>query len=387
MPETHPETDHPRHVTEHNSHAPLPPDHPPPGMKPHEKKKKDEEKDDRPFYKRPIFLIAMLVLIIGGVAGLLYWLNARHYESTDDAFIDGHIIQISPQVSARVEKVYIDDNTLVKAGDPLVDLDPTDYQVILDRAKGNEAAAQGKLEQAKAQVTASMASRDEAQANVDAANIAFQNADEDLKRYEALDERARSKQQFDNAVTAQKNAAAQVAQAKAKLASAESQIVTSRAAVLAAQGDYQQAVANRRQAEVNLGYCHITAPSAGRITRKTVEPGAYATVGGPFFSIVPGDVWVTANYKETQLDDMRVGQPVDIEVDAYSDKTFHGRVQSIQAGTGAKFSLLPPENATGNYVKVVQRVPVKITFDPDESQDNQHLLAPGMSVVPKVKVR
>ena len=327
------------------------------------------------------------MLVIAIIVGVIYWLHARDYVSTDDAFIESHAVQISPQITARVLRVYVDDNALVKEGDPLIDLDPIDYQVALDQTKGSEAASLGKLDQTKAQVASSHAALDEAKANLDAANVAFENADRDLKRFEALDDRARSKQQFDNAVTAQKNAAANVAQAKAKVASAESQIAVAVANVTGAQGEYDTSIANRRRAEVNLGYTHIVSPAAGRVTTKNVEPGVYATTATPLMAIVREDVWVVANFKETQLTDMRLNQPVTIKIDAYPDKDFTGRVQSIQAGTGARFSVLPAENATGNFVKVVQRVPVKITFDDGQSKDPDHLLAPGMSVMPYVKIR
>jgi membrane fusion protein (multidrug efflux system) len=355
----------------------------------HAGQSKDEPKeaDRRPLYQKPIVWIAIALILVGAIVGILYWLHARDYESTDDAFIESHTTQISPQVSARVMKVYVDDNQRVKAGDKLVDLDPTDYEVALAQAKGSETASAGKLEQAKAQVASSRASLDEANASLDAANVAFANADRDLKRFEALDERARSQQQYDNALTAQKNAAAQVAQAKAKVASAESQINVAIANVAAAEGDFQTSVANRKRAEVNLGYTHVVAPEDGRVTTKNVEPGQYATMGTPLMAIVQEDVWVVANFKETQLTDMRVGQPVTVEVDAFPDLKLNAKIASIQAGTGARFSVLPAENATGNFVKVVQRVPVKIVFDQKQNQDPNVLLAPGMSVMPYVKVR
>ena len=354
---------------------------------------KPDEKEDKkappkpPLYRRPVFWIAMVVLLAIVIVGLISWLHSRHYESTDDAFIDGHVVQISPQVSARVQAVYVDDNTHVRQGDPLFDLDTTDYQVAVDQARGNEDASGGQLEQAKAQVASSKAALDEANASLDAANISYYNADKDLKRYESLDDRARSQQQLDNAVTAQKNALAQVEQAKAKVASAQSQIAVADATVTSAQGNYETAVANRKKAEVNLGYCYIKAPTSGRVTTKNVEPGMYATMASPVMAIVQDDVWVVANYKETQLTDMKLGQPVSIEVDAYPNHEFRGHIDSIQMGTGARFSVLPAENATGNYVKVVQRVPVKIRFDESPALDNDRVLSPGMSVSPYVLVR
>ena len=197
----------------------------------------------------------------------------------------------------------------------------------------------------------------------------------------------RSQQQLDNASAAQKTAAAQVAQANARLTAAEASAADAQAAIKTSHASADRAAADLQQAKINLGYCTIAAPEDGMITKKNVEPGMYVDKAQPLFSIVPNNVWVTANYKETQLDLIRVGQPVTIKVDAYTDREFHGKVDSIQNGSGARFSLLPPENATGNYVKVVQRVPVKIVFDSGETEDKDHVLGPGMSVFPEIKVR
>lgn len=341
----------------------------------------------RPFYRRPIFLVLMLILAAGIFFAVRYEMVARHYESTDDAFIEGHVIPISPEISARVSAVYVGDNTFVHKRDLLVALDPVDYQAALDQVRGAEAAARGKLQQARSQVIAANAAREEAVAGVDVATVNADNMALDLKRYEGLDERARSKQQLDNAVAAQKTAQAQVEQARAKLASAESQIVTAQASVTAAEGDLSKASADVHRADVNLGYCRITATEDGRITRKSVESGSYVSAGQALFALVPSDVWVVANFKETQLGSMRPGQGVNIHVDAFPEKVFTGKVDSIQAGTGSRFSMLPAENATGNFVKVVQRVPVKIVLDPGQTNDSARILAPGMSVEPSVKVR
>jgi membrane fusion protein (multidrug efflux system) len=340
----------------------------------------------RPFYRQPAFKIAFIALVITGVIGFFYWLDARHFQDTDDAYIDGHVVPITPQVSALVWAVHIDDNQLVHKGDLLVELDPTDFEVALQQMQGAEASASGKLEQAKASVEEARSAVVEGQAQLDMQQVNFENADRELKRYLALDDRAKSQQAQDNALAAQKTATAQVEQAKAKLQSAQSQVLSAQATVTAADGDLKKAMADTRRAQVNLGYCKIYAPSDGRITSKNVDIGMYVTPASPLFALVPADVWVTANFKETQLDDMRVGQPVSIFVDAYPDTEFHGKVQSIQMGTGARFSVIPAENATGNFVKVVQRVPVKIVFDSDPNGDPNHVLAPGMSVDPKVRV-
>jgi membrane fusion protein, multidrug efflux system len=330
-------------------------------------------------------IIIISLLAVGAVVAVKFWLDSRQYEWTDDAIIDGHIISISPQVSARVLSVSVNDNQQVKKGDVLVQLDPTDFQVVLDQRKATEDSMRGKLQQAGTQLEVAKANVGEAKAELDVAMTNALNTDQDYQRMLGLDTRARSQQQMDNTTAAQRSAAATVGEAKAKVAAAEAQVMDAQAFQITTQSDVDKAVADRHQAEIQLGYCVITAPEDGVITRKAIEAGMYVTVGQPLFSIVPSDVWITANFKETQLDFMRPGQPVLVVVDAYPEKTYQGHVQSIQSGTGSKFTLLPPENATGNFVKVVQRVPVKIVFDPGQVEGLP--LSPGMSAEPKVKVR
>jgi len=341
----------------------------------------------RPIYRRPVFVLFLLVLVALAIAGGIYFQYARHFEETDDAFIDGHVVPISPQVPALVAAVHVDDNTLVHKGQLLVELDPTDYQMAVAQFRGAEAAARGKLEQARSGVPSATSAVAEAQAALDSAQVNFDNVNLDLKRYQGLDVGARSQQQLDNATAAQKRAQADMEQAQAKLQTSISQVATAKANVTAAEGDLQKAQADTQRAEVNLGYCRITAPCDGKVTNKSVDAGMYVTSSSQLFQLVPANVWVTANFKETQLDHMQPGQPVTISVDAYPDREFHGTVNSIQSGTGSRFSVIPAENATGNFVKVVQRVPVKITFDGDVNSDPAHLLSPGMSVEPKVRVR
>jgi membrane fusion protein (multidrug efflux system) len=349
----------------------------------------------KPFYRTTPFMIFFAVVCLLLIGGFIYWLHARNFETTDDAFIDGHVIPISPQISALVSAVHVDDNQLVHKGDLLVELDPTDYQAALAQMQGAEAAAKGKLEQAKASVTAAQSAVAQAQAQLDAAQVNLDISNRDLARYQGLDERAKSQQQLDTTEATQKTAAAKVEQAKAQLASSQSQVISAQAAVVAAQGDEQKAQADTNRAKINLGYCRIIAPSDGRITNKAVDPGMYVTSSSQLFVLIPSDVWIVANFKETQLDLMQPGQAVTIKIDAYPEHEYHGKVQSIQAGTGSRFSVIPSENATGNFVKVVQRVPVKITFDSDVNgavngavdSDPSHLLSPGMSVEPSVQVR
>ncbi len=346
----------------------------------------DAPADRTPFYRKPAFAVFFIVLLLLSAGGVVYWMHARHFESTDDAYIDGHAVPISPQVPALVATVHINDNQFVHKGDLLIELDPTDYQAALAQTRGSEASVKGKLEQARTGVTAAQSAVAQSQAELDAANVNFENSDRDLKRYQGLDERAKSQQQLDAATMTQKTAAAQVQQAKARLATSEAQVSSAKASVIAAEGDYQKAQADTARAQINLNYCRIVAPADGRVTNKNVDPGMYITSSTQLFVLVPADVWVVANFKETQLDHMQPGQPVKIKVDAYPDREFRGTVQSVQAGTGSRFSVIPSENATGNFVKVVQRVPVKITFDGDVNSDESHLLFPGMSVEPIVQV-
>ena len=432
----------------------------------------------KPFYRRRAVLVAApVLLLIALVVGLRYWLYARSHESTDDAFIEGHIVQISPKVSGYVAKVYVNDNQEVKAGDLLVELDARDYEVRLQqakaaleaaRAKENEArtnvgltrattaanvqqaratvrqsrtevassragadSSKSKVSQASSAISTAEANLAQAQAQVKAAEAEAVRAKADVERYQSLLAKDEiSQQQFDSAVAAARTADAEldaarqrvaaaaaqvnemrssataaaetarqsvtqiagaqatVSEALGRLAQAETapqQVAVSEAQAESARANTEQLAAQVAQAELELSYTKIYATENGRVTRKSVEEGALIQVGQPLMAIVLGDVWVIANFKEDQIGRITSGQPVEITVDAYRDKVFKGHVDSLQAGTGARFSLLPPENATGNYVKVVQRVPVKIVFD--EPPDPKHMLAPGMSVVPEVAIR
>jgi membrane fusion protein (multidrug efflux system) len=330
-------------------------------------------------------LLALLAagLLVVAAAGTAYYLRGvAPFESTDDAFIDGPVIGISPQVPGLVAAVHFSDNQVVHKGDLLVDLDPTDYQVALSQARGAEASAKGKLEQARAGVDAAISAVAENAAASRSFQATYENARRDLQRQQGLEERSRSQKELDAADANRKTAAAALDRAQAQGRTAQAQVASARASVTAAEGDYLKAQADTRRAEVNLGYCRIVAAADGRITGKAVDPGAYVTPANPLFQLVPTQVWVIANFKETQLKHMHPGQTVAVTVDAYPRLALTGRVDSIQSGTGSRFSVIPAENATGNYVKVVQRVPVKITLDGPASG----LLAPGMSVEPRVRV-
>ena len=322
--------------------------------------------------------------LLAGALGTSYYLRqVAPFESTDDAFIDGHVIGISPQVSGLVAAVHIDDNQVVRKGDLLVELDSTDYQVALSQARGAEAAALGKLAQAQAGVAAAQSAVLEAQASLHSVQASFENAETELKRQQGVDARARSQKDLDGAIATGKTAAAALERGRAQVTAAQAQVAQARANVTAAQGDFEKAQADTRKAQVNVDHCRIFAAADGRIAGKAVDTGAYVTPANPLFQIVPAQVWVVANFKETQLKYMHSGQPVQVSVDAFPGMALTGRVDSIQSGTGSRFSVIPTENATGNFVKVVQRVPVKILLDGRSLGQ----LAPGMSVEPRVRVR
>jgi len=427
--------------------------------------------------KLPAFIVGG-VLIVAAIAGAAYWLYARQFESTDDAFIDGDIVQVSPKVSAYIAKIYVKNNQPVKKGDLLVDLDPKDYEARLEQARAQLRTAQAQRGQAQANVDLTKATTGAMQTQARANVVTTQNdveqtrlaaqakqsqitqAQSAVKTAQATLAQTRtqvpqaeanlrlaqveydrrntlfargdiSRQSVDQATTTLQTAQAQLEAAKRQVDAAQARVNEAQANVGTAQENYKQSLAQIdltrsqvgesagrlqdanaaparvavsesqvdtsaagieqaevavRQAELELSYTKIFAPSDGMVTKKTIEEGQLVQPGMALMAISQSeDVWVVANFKETQLEHMHEGQVVDIEVDAYPSETFHGKVQSFQAGTGARFSVLPAENATGNYVKVVQRVPVKIVFD--DPPEKVHRLVPGMSVEPAVRVR
>ncbi|MBV8916348.1 MAG: HlyD family secretion protein [Acetobacteraceae bacterium] len=346
----------------------------------------DEQQRPAPRWKKRLYwavgLLAAAALIIGGV---LYWLHARHYETTDDAFIDGHISQVSAQVAARVTRLLIDDNEAVKAGQLLLELDPRDFQVRLDQAKAQRAQAEAQLEQARAGVLMQQANLDQTEANVRVAEADLGQAQADLARYRAVNPQAVSRQQVDQANASAKSAQARLDATRQAVAAARANIESQKAQVAAGEANVAQADVVIANAELQLSYTRIVAPRDGRIAKRTVEVGNYVNPGQALLAVVGNDRWVTANFKETQLALMRPGQSVQVSIDACPDHPFDAKVDSFQPGSGTIFSALPAENATGNYVKVVQRVPVKIVFT-DPQFENCHV-SPGMSVGPRVTVR
>jgi membrane fusion protein, multidrug efflux system len=381
---------------------------------------------------RIAIVIAIIVLLVIGFFAYRYFTS---YESTDDAQVDGHINSVSGRISGHVIKLNVQDNQYVSAGTVLVEIDPADYQLAYERAKADYADAQASALAAgvnvpitsvstSSQVSATEADVNSARAGIEVALHQYQAAKAQLQQAEANDVKAQndlgrykqlvekqeiSHQQYDQAVASALASAAgveaaratgdaaqqQVTQAQGKLVQAQAnwanartapkQMQITRAKAASAQAEVQRMKANLDQAQLNLQYTKIVAPVNGIVSNRTVEVGQNVAPGQELMKVINlDDIWITANFKETQLRDMRVGQLVTLEVDANGRK-YNGKVESIAGASGARFSLLPPENATGNYVKVVQRIPVKILLDPESNKDHQ--LRPGMSVTPKVQIR
>jgi membrane fusion protein (multidrug efflux system) len=330
----------------------------------------------------------LFLLFTGGVivtaALVAWWLHARNYESTDDAFIDNRTVQISAQVAAAIVDVPVNDNQLVDAGAELVRLDDRDYVAQRDQAYAQVNQARASIDNLTAQIAAQQAKVEQAKKQVTQAEAALTFARQQAERYQQLASKGSGTvEQAQQYASNLQQSDAGLAAARANAMATEKQIGVLQAQRELAFGQLAQARAMLEQAQANMARTIIAAPVAGRVTKLTAAKGGYAAVGQTLMMFVPREVWVTANFKETQLKLMRPGQPVAIAIDAYPDRTFAGHVDSVQSGSGTAFSLLPAENATGNYVKIVQRVPVKITFD--RMPDVQ--LGPGMSVVPTVKVR
>ena len=353
----------------------------------------DRKQDQRRARARPFVRIGMVVILILLIAGgIYYWQSTKDIETTDDAYTDGRAITISPRVTGQVTSLDVTDNQFVHAGDPLVHIDPRQYEAAAEQAQGQLAASQGQLAAAGhaldvAQVSfpARLAS---ARAQLLDAKAALFKAQTDYKRQRSIPRAATSGQQIDYATAALRSAEAQVASAEAAVQQAapvKPNVAQSGAQVKQLQGGIGQADASLRQAQLNLEWCVVRAPQDGWITRRNVERGTYLTPGQQIFSIVSPEVWITANFKENQLARMRAGQHVRISVDAYPSLKLDGHIDSVQLGSGSKFTAFPPENATGNFVKIVQRVPVKI--DIDSGLDPMLPLPLGLSVDPTVDLK
>lgn len=351
--------------------------------------------------RKKIAIIVFCAVFLIGALTLFFYINykATHI-STDDAFVDGSIHTIASKISGTVKTIYVKDNQPVKKGELLVEIDPVDYDVrvkeasaVVDAEKKKLIEAELKIEASKRRLAEMNAFVEVAKANLQLQDANLRQAERDIKRAEALFSKdAISKEKYEKTKTAHDVAAAQLKAAKEQLRQAEIAVETQKTVIKQAEAEKAILISSIRQkeaildmAKLNYEYTKIYSPEDGYITKKSVEVGNQIEVGQPLMAVVPlGDVYVVANYKETQLEKIKPGQKVKIKVDTYPGKTFTGKVESIMAGTGAVFSLFPPENATGQFVKVVQRIPVKIVFDKDT--DREHVLRVGMSVVPTVIV-
>jgi membrane fusion protein (multidrug efflux system) len=349
--------------------------------------KKADQKDERLLAKlrtHPLAVAVGVIVMIAGVsAGILWYLHSRHYASTDDAFIDGRPISINLQVTGNIVSVPVTDNQIVKVGELLIQIDDRDYRAAVELAQAQIEQAQANVDNFSAQIVAQESQIAQTATQVDQAQATRDFSKDQDTRYKDLAQTgAGSAQRAQQATSELRANNAALGSTQAAKMVAERQINVLNAQRKNALAQLAQAKAQKASADANLTRTQLHATADGRVTRLTAAVGQLANPAQGVMVLVPFDVWVTANFKETQLADIRIGQPVDIWIDAFG-RHFPGHVDSVQSGSGTAFSLLPAQNATGNYVKVVQRVPVKITFD--EKPDVQ--LGPGMSVVPTVTVR
>lgn len=331
----------------------------------------------------------LLALAGGGLYGLDWWLHASAHEATNNAQIQAPVSRVSPRVEGHVLAVHVADNQAVEAGALLAEIDPATFRAALAEAEGAWSAARGRLAEAEARVEAADAGTAEARSQVASARAEADRSREDLARAKALvGNGAVTRQQFDQREAAATAASAALEAALRRVAAAEAEARSARAAVGTAGAEVARAEATLEQARLDLGHTRVTAPIAGTVTQKRLEPGDFMRPGTPVLSLVGRERWVEANFKETQLEEMRPGQPATVTVDAWPGVALPARVESVQSGTGSAFALLPAQNATGNWVEVVQRVPVKLLLDPAglASLPPGADPAPGMSVEAEVRV-
>jgi len=326
-----------------------------------------EEKTDKKQKPKGIKRTIATVVALAAIAAAGVWIvNELQYESTDDAYVETTTVNVAPRVSGQIEEVFVKDNQHVKEGDLIAIIDDADYKI--------------KLEQADSTYEKIQLDQSNAKANLNAAQSNIALAKKDLDRYRNLYEQgAVSKQTFD---------AAQVKydSAQATLTQSEQALFSDKNGQTVADANLRTAKAAKDKAALDLSYTKIYAPQNGTVSSRRVEKGMYVTAGSPLFTLVPENVWIVANFKENQLTNMKPGQAVDIKIDTYPNKVFKGKIDSIQRASGAKSSLFPPENAVGSFVKIVQRIPVKIVFT-EKIDPSEYNIVPGMSVVPKVKVK
>ena len=332
--------------------------------------------------KKLVFPIILALVLVGGlIFGIKEYIYYSKHETTDDAQVDADISPVVARVTGYVKDIRFVDNQFVHAGDTLVILDDRDYQLRLQQALAALSSTKQSVDVSQQQVTEAQTSIATAQANVQAAKVAVWKATEDFTRYENLyNDHAITKAQYDDAKAAKESAEAALAVAQTQVPTQHRRVDVSHSQVGATSSNLATRQADVDYARLQLSYTVITAPASGIVSKRNIQLGQLIQAGQTLFAVVNANgIYVTANFKETQMEPLKIGQKVDIAVDAYPDSTFHGQIESFSGATGAKFSLLPPDNATGNFVKVVQRVPVRIKLQTDSSSST-HLLRPGMSV-------
>ncbi len=349
------------------------------------KKAKSRLKKRRPEYKKKRVVIPTITAIILVILGIYAAIHATYFQSTDDAFVEGRLVSVAPRVAAPVIRLLVDDNQEVKTGDLLVELDPKDFEVALEQAEAKLEEAKAGLKMTEKKVDESSSNVNKSYEDITSASSKLDFAEKDFARYQELyKDGIVSKQDFERSKSALEVAQANFNAAQEASMASQHALDSGKAKAAADEALIKRLEAEVEQAKLNLQYTKIYAPQDGKVAARSVEKGNYVNIGQPLMNIVPEQVWVVANFKEIQLTNMKEGQPVRVKVDTYPRKRFKAHVESIQRATGAKSSLFPPENAVGSYVKIVQRVPVKIVFDEDISGYN---IVPGMSVVPKVKIK
>lgn len=349
------------------------------------KTRKEKAKKNRHEYQKKRVIVPTVTAIALVLLGIGAAIHSTYFQSTDDAFVEGRLITVAPRVSGPVVNLLVDDNDEVKAGQLLVEIDPTDYEVKLQETEAKLAQAKAELNVTEKEVERGEANVNQSVEDISSTQSKLDFAQKDHKRYTAMYKSGIvSKQDYENSKTKLEVSEAENKAAAERSEAAKHALASNQAKTESMEANIKRLEAEVEQANLNLKYTKIYAPQSGKVSARSVEKGNYLQVGQPLMQIVPEEVWVVANFKEIQLTHMKEHQPVSIKIDTYPGKRFKGEVQSIQRATGAKSSLFPPENAVGSYVKIVQRVPVKIIFKEDISDYN---IVPGMSVVPKVKVK
>lgn len=349
------------------------------------KDRRSGDRRKRPEMTKKRVVVPLVSAVVVLIFGIFVTIHSHYFQSTDDAFVEGHIISIAPRVSGPVTELLVDDNQLVKEGQVILKIDPADYEVKVQQAQAKLDEAKARLNMTEKTVEEGRSTVHQTYEDVTSAKSKLDFAQKDYKRYSDMyKDGIVSKQDYDNSSTALTVSKANHKASTERANAAKSALESNKAKAKAVSAEIERLEAELAQARLNLSYTTVYAPQSGMVASRNVEKGNYVQAAQPLLSIVPQKMWIIANFKEVQLTNMKKGQSVNIKIDTYPNKKFKGHVDSIQRATGAKSSLFPPENAVGSYVKIVQRVPVKIVFDEDYTQYN---IVPGMSVVPTVRVK